>query len=249
MTPSSTPVVLITGAARRIGAGIARHLHARGLNLMLHYRQSAAEASMLADDLNRLRPGSAATHQADLLDCGQLPALVDATLKQFGRLDYLVNNASSFFPTPVGRIDEASWADLIGSNLKAPLWLAQAAAPHLQQANGAIVGIVDIHIDRPMPDHAVYSAAKAGHAAVLRTLARDLAPQVRVNGVAPGANLWPENGSLFDTSSRQAIEASIPLGRIGTPDDIAVAVGFLLLDAHYITGHVLPVDGGRSIVL
>lgn len=241
--------VLITGAARRVGAGIARGLHARGASVMLHYRGAEDAARTLAAELNRQRAGSAVTVHADLLDIPALPALIEATLSAFGRLDGLVNNASSFFPTPIGQIDEAAWDDLIGSNLKAPLFLAQAAAPALTASRGALVGLIDIHVDRPMTAHAVYTAAKAGHAATLRALARDLAPHVRVNGVSPGVNLWPEGDSVFDQDERRRIEATIPLARIGTPDDIARAVGFLLFDASYVTGQILAVDGGRSVVL
>jgi pteridine reductase len=243
-------VILVTGAARRVGATIARELHARGARLMLHYRASAAEALHLAGELNRQRPDSAATVQADLLDTAQLPAMVETCVARFGRLDGLVNNASSFFATPLGQIDVADWNDLMGSNLRAPLFLAQAAAPYLAASRGAVVGIVDIHAERPLPQFVVYSLAKAGHAQLIRSLALELAPTVRVNGVSPGANVWPEGGEHFSVDERQAIEASIPLGRVGVPADLARAVAFLLSDdAAYITGQVLAVDGGRSVVL
>ncbi|BEV72277.1 MULTISPECIES: pteridine reductase [unclassified Paludibacterium] len=243
-------VVLITGAARRVGAQIARELHARGACLMLHYRGSAAAALALAGELNHHRPDSVATVQADLLDLAQLPRLVEACIERFGRLDGLVNNASSFFATPLGEITPGHWADLMGSNLQAPLFLAQAAAPHLAATQGAIVGIVDIHADRPLKSFVVYSLAKAGHAQLIRALALELAPQVRVNGVAPGANIWPEGGEHFTAEERSAIEASIPLGRVGAPADLARAVAWLLSpEAAYVTGQVLAVDGGRSVVL
>lgn len=241
--------VLITGAARRVGAGIARHLHAQGYNVMIHYRGSQREAEALAAELVAIRPASAAVAQADLLDDAQLGGLVDATLVRFGRLDGLVNNASSFFPTPLGHINEAAWVDLMGSNLKAPMLLSQAAAPHLRRSGGAIVGIVDIHVERPLSGHLVYNAAKAGHASLIRSLALELAPLVRVNGVAPGTNLWPEEDSVFDRCERARIESSIPLGRIGQPEDLARAVGFLLFEATYVTGQILAVDGGRSLYL
>lgn len=241
--------VLITGAARRVGAGIARHLHAQGCNVMIHYRGSQLEAEALAAELDAIRPASAAVAQADLLDDAQLGGLVDATLARFGRLDGLVNNASSFFPTPLGHINEAAWVDLMGSNLKAPMLLSQAAAPHLRRSGGAIVGIVDIHVERPLSGHLVYNAAKAGHASLIRSLALELAPLVRVNGVAPGTNLWPEEDSVFDRCERARIESSIPLGRIGQPEDLARAVGFLLFEATYVTGQILAVDGGRSLYL
>ncbi|MDN0085147.1 pteridine reductase [Crenobacter sp. SG2305] len=242
-------VVLITGAARRVGAGIARHLHEHGWRLALHCRGSRAEADALAEQLNAQRAGSTMVLQADLLDNERLPGLVDATVAAFGRLDALVNNASSFFPTEVGEVTEAAWHDLMGSNLKAPLFLAQAAAPYLAACGGAIVGIVDIHAERPMKSHLVYNLAKAGHAQLIRSLAIELAPKVRVNGVAPGSNVWPEGDSFFDSKLRMEIEASIPLQRTGTPDDIARTVRFLLDDAPYITGQIIAVDGGRSVVL
>ena len=242
-------VVLISGAARRVGAGIARHLHARGVRLVLHYRGSRAAAEALAAELNAARPDSARLAQADLLDTAALPALAAQAVAAFGRLDGLVNNASSFFPTELGGIDEAAWHDLMGSNLKAPLFLAQALAPELSRRRGAIVGISDIHVERPMARHVVYNLAKAGHAQLIRSLAIELAPAVRVNGVAPGVNLWPEDERSFDAAAREAIEASIPLRRAGVPEDIAQAVAFLLLDAGYVTGQILAVDGGRSVVL
>ncbi|MGC0153922.1 pteridine reductase [Chromobacterium vaccinii] len=242
-------VALITGAARRVGAGIARLLHARGLRLVLHYRGSRADAEALAAELNAARPDSVRLVQADLLDAAALPALAEAALAAFGRLDGLINNASSFFPTEIGQIDEAAWHDLMGSNLKAPLLLSQALAPELTRRGGAIVGIADIHAERPMARHVVYNLAKAGHAQLIRSLAIELAPAVRVNGVAPGVNLWPEDAEEFGPDARARIEATIPLQRTGVPDDIARAVAFLLLDASYVTGQILAVDGGRSIVL
>ncbi|NHR07536.1 pteridine reductase [Chromobacterium haemolyticum] len=248
-TTGEQRVALISGAARRVGAGIARHLHARGLRVVLHYRGSRGEAEALAAELNAARPDSARLLQGDLLDTAALPALAAQAVAAFGRLDGLVNNASSFFPTEVGRIDEAAWHDLMGSNLKAPLFLSQALAPELAKRRGAIVGIADIHVERPMARHVVYNLAKAGHAQLIRSLAIELAPTVRVNGVSPGVNLWPEDDASFDAAERAAIEASIPLRRTGVPEDIAQAVAFLLLDAGYVTGQILAVDGGRSVVL
>ncbi|UJB32276.1 pteridine reductase [Chromobacterium sp. Beijing] len=248
-TTGEQRVALISGAARRVGAGIARHLHARGLRVVLHYRGSRGEAEALAAELNAARSDSARLLQGDLLDTAALPALAARAVAAFGRLDGLVNNASSFFPTEVGRIDEAAWHDLMGSNLKAPLFLSQALAPELAKRRGAIVGIADIHVERPMARHVVYNLAKAGHAQLIRSLAIELAPAVRVNGVSPGVNLWPEDDASFDAAERAAIEASIPLRRTGVPEDIARAVAFLLLDAGYVTGQILAVDGGRSVVL
>jgi pteridine reductase len=241
-------VVLITGGARRVGAGICRRLHAAGASLMLHYRASAGEARLLQVELNHIRTNSVALIQADLLDTGKLPSLVEQTLATFGRLDGLVNNASSFFPTPVGEITPASWEDLVGTNLRAPMFLSQAAAPALRRAQGAIVNITDIHADRPLKQYVVYSAAKAGLVGLTRSLARELAPDVRVNAVAPGPILWPDDGQ-FDEVSRQRIVSNTPLRREGTPDDIARAVHFLLADAPYVTGETIAVDGGRHIAI
>ena len=243
--PPMTPVILVTGAARRVGAEIARELHAAGARVALHFRRSRGDAETLAADLNAMRPGSAAVFQADLLDSVTLPDLVSAVVERFGRLDGLVNNASSFFPTALGQIDEAAWFDLVGSNLKAPLFLAQAAAPHLKATGGAIINIVDIHAERPLKGYPLYCAAKAGLLGLTRALAVELAPAVRVNGVAPGAIEWPDDGQ-FPAAERQAVVAHTLLGRIGAPSDIARTVRFLLFDAPYITGQIIPVDGGRS---
>ncbi|HEX5055137.1 MAG TPA: pteridine reductase [Gammaproteobacteria bacterium] len=241
------PVALITGGARRIGASIAQTLHASGFNIVLHYRSSAAEAEELVAALNRQRPESAICVQTDLLLTAQLPGLITRAVEVWGRLDALINNASSFYPTPVGDIDETAWDDLIGSNLKAPLFLSQAAVPHLKTSGGGIVNIVDVHAERPMRKYVVYSAAKAGLALLTKSLARELAPEVRVNGVAPGSILWPEHE--MPQEDRASILQRIPLQRAGTAEDIALAVKFLLLEAPYITGHILPVDGGRSLYI
>jgi pteridine reductase len=239
-------VVLITGGARRVGAAICRALHAGGAQLMVHYRTSADEARALQDELNTMRAESVALVKADLLDMAHLPNLVHETVQRFGRLDALVNNASSFRPTPVGEITEAHWDDLIGTNLKTPLFLSQAAAPHLKRSEGCIVNIVDIHVDRPMEGHPVYNAAKGGLAALTRSLARELGPEVRVNGVSPGAVLWPEAGAWSDELAKRRIVNATMLKRVGTPEDIARTVRFLVEDAPYITGQILAVDGGRS---
>lgn len=241
-------VVLITGGAKRVGAAISRRLHAAGANLMLHYRASAGEARLLQAELNHVRAGSVALIQADILDVGKLPSLVEQTLATFGRLDGLVNNASSFFATQVGDITPAAWEDLIGTNLRAPLFLSQAAAPALKRAQGAIVNITDIHAERPLKGYVVYSAAKAGLSGLTRSLARELAPEVRVNAVAPGPILWPED-SQFDELSRQRIVSHTPLKREGSPDDIARAVHFLMNDAPYVTGETIAVDGGRHMAI
>jgi len=238
---------LVTGGARRVGAAIARELHGAGASVLLHYRDSEAEASKLATELNAVRAGSAATVKADLLAPVAPKALVAAALERFARLDLLVNNASSFFPVPVGEIEASHWEELIGSNLRAPLFLSQEAAPQLARNKGAIVNIVDIHAERPLKGYPVYSVAKAGLAALTRSLALELAPEVRVNGVAPGAIAWPEDGQ-FDPEERKRILASTPLGRVGTPEDIAQAVHFLAC-APYVSGQIIAVDGGRSVYL
>jgi pteridine reductase len=236
---------LVTGAARRVGAAIARRLHAAGANVVLHYRDSATDADALAAELNAARAKSAATVKAELLAPIAPRALVSAAVDQFGRLDLLVNNASAFFPVPVGSIEASHWEELIGSNLRAPLFISQEAAPHLAKARGSIVNIVDIHAERPLEGYAVYTVAKAGLAALTRSLAIELAPDVRANGVAPGAIAWPEDGQ-FDPEERKRILATTPLARIGSPEDIAQAVHFLAC-APYVTGQILAVDGGRSL--
>ena len=240
-------VVLITGGARRVGAAICRYLHAHGASLMVHYRSSAKEARALQAELNLKRTDSVALIQADLLNLSMLPNLVGDTVKRFGRLDVVINNASSFFPTAVGEINDKAWDDLIGTNLKAPLFLSQAAVGQLKKNHGCIVNIVDIHAERPMKNYVVYSTAKAGLVNLTRSLARELAPEVRVNGVAPGAIIWPEDEAWSDELSRQRIINSTLLKRVGEPEDIAKAVHFLIADAPYITGQIIAVDGGRSI--
>ncbi len=241
-------IVLITGGAKRVGAAICRRLHAAGASLMLHYRASAGEARLLQAELNHIRANSVALIQADLLELGKLPKLVEQTVETYGRLDALVNNASSFFPTPVGDISAEAWDDLIGTNLRAPLFLAQAAAPALKKTQGAIVNIADIHAERPLKNYVVYSTAKAGLIGLTRSLARELAPEVRVNAIAPGPILWPDDPS-FDELSRQRIISHTPLRREGTPEDIAKAVQFLLADAPYVTGETINVDGGRHMAI
>ena len=240
---------LITGGAKRVGAASARLLHAAGANLMIHYRNSASEARALQAELNAVRPESVALIQADLLDIGGLPSLVNRTVATFGGLDVLLNNASSFYPTPVGTIGEADWIDLMGSNLKAPLFLSQAAAPELKKRRGCIINITDIHAERPMKSYVVYSIAKAGLVGLTKSLARELAPEVRVNAVAPGPIMWPEDDANFDEVSRQRIISHTMLKRAGDPADIALAVRFFAMDTHFVTGQVLAVDGGRSAKL
>lgn len=246
--PLSGKVILVTGAGRRIGAAISRELHASGAAVVVHYRSAAQEAQALVATLNAERVDSAVCLQADLQDIAALENLAHEAASQWSRLDGLVNNASSFYPTPLGEISEQHWEDLTSSNLKAPLFLSQAAAPYLLKNGGSIVNIVDIHAQRSLANHALYTAAKAGLASLTRGLARDMAPTVRVNGVAPGTILWPEHDvPEGDVAARRL--AGIPLQRIGQPEDIARSVRFLLSDeAAYITGQVLAVDGGASLV-
>ena len=238
---------LVTGAARRIGAAIARRLHWAGANVVLHYRGAEAEAGRLEAELNAARAASALKVKADLLAPIAPRALLGAALERFGRLDLLINNASTFYPTAVGSIEPGHWEELIGSNLRAALFLAQEAAPQLAKNCGAIVNIADIHAERPLKGYLVYSVAKAGLVALTRALALELAPEVRVNAIAPGAIAWPEDGQ-FEPRERERIVAATPLARIGSPEEIARAVHFLAT-APFVTGQVLAVDGGRSLHL
>jgi pteridine reductase len=250
-SPLTGKIVLVTGASRRIGATIARFLHAAGASLALHYRGDPAGASALVAEFEAIRPNSARGYAADLCVTNAPETLVAAVAADFGGLDALINNASSFYPTPIGQIDEAAWDDLVGSNFKAPLFLSQSAAPYLRQRQGAIINITDIHAERPLADHALYCAAKGALLTLTRALAQELGPEIRVNAVAPGAILWPENGarSAFLPAEREAIVAHTLLKREGAPEDIARAIRFLLTDAPYVTGQVINVDGGRTACL
>jgi pteridine reductase len=247
-TVMQNKVILVTGGAKRIGAAIVRELHQCGARLIVHYHRSQSEAIALVATLNQQRPDSAAAVSKDLLDIANLPAFIKEAAAIWGQLDGIVNNASSFFATPVSLMTESAWEDLIGTNLKAPLFLVQAAAPWLAERQGAIVNIADIHAQQPMREHVIYSIAKAGLVAMTRSLALELAPHVRVNAVAPGTNLWPE-GDIFAEEVKSSIINSIPLARTGAPEDIARLVHFLLNEASYITGQIINVDGGRSITL
>jgi pteridine reductase len=238
-------IALITGAARRVGAQLARTLHAEGANIAIHCHRSVEEAERLSAELNAARPASAQVFVAELRDAEQPARLVAAACERFGGLNLLINNASSFYPTPLGSITLAQWQDLMGTNLQAPLFMAQAAAPPLKASRGAIINIVDIHGLRPLRDHMVYSAAKAGLIMLTRALARELAPEVRVNAVAPGAVLWPEAG--MDEQRKERILEQTPLHRPGSPEDIARAVLFFAADSPFVTGQILAVDGGRSV--
>ena len=237
--------VLITGAAKRIGAALARGFHAAGANVAIHYHRSASEAERLRDELNTSRKNSAIATSANLLDLAQLPDIVERTVAAFGRLDVLINNASSFYPTPVGTISPEQWQDLMGTNLKAPLFLSQAAAPFLKRANGSIINMIDIHAQRPLRNHPVYSTAKAGLAMLTKSLARELGPEIRVNGIAPGPILWPEGG--IDRELEEEIISKTVLKRRGSPEDIVRTALFLAAEATYVTGQILAVDGGRGI--
>ncbi|MCE9632969.1 MAG: pteridine reductase [Methylophilales bacterium] len=250
MTSSDTQkTILITGGAKRVGAAICRLLHANGANLMIHYRSSEHEAKTLQSELNAARTDSVELIQADLLDTAALPGLVEAAVQAFGGLDVLINNASSYYPTEIGHIDLAAWDDLTGTNLRAPLFLAQAAAPYLKVRGGCIVNITDMHVEQPKIGYAVYSVAKAGLVTLTRALAKELAPEVRVNAVAPGPVLWPENNLEFDEDYRQTVIGQTLLKRLGEPENVAQAVRFLIQDAPFTTGQVLAVDGGRSLNL
>lgn len=239
-------MALITGAARRVGASIARTLHAHGARIVVHYHRSAQAAAALVAELNLQRPDSALAAAAALDDDAALQQLIARTLAHYGRLDALINNASSFYATPIGSIDATAWQDLSSSNLRGPLFLSQAAAAPLRQTAGCIVNITDIHAERPLKGYPVYSAAKAGLLGLTRALAIELAPEVRVNAVAPGAIAWPEEGDDFPAEARHAIIEHTLLKRMGSPADIARTVKFLVFDAPYITGQVINVDGGRT---
>ncbi|MBK7352970.1 MAG: pteridine reductase [Nitrosomonas sp.] len=246
---SNNKVILITGGAKRVGSAICRQLHAQGANLVIHYRSSQEEAEVFRDSLEAIRPQSVLLIKADLLNVDQFPNLIEQIVLHFGQLDVLVNNASSFFSTPIGKFTDEAWHDLIGSNLKAPLFLSQAAAPYLIKQKGCIINIVDIHVDYPLKNHVIYNCAKGGLAALTRSLALELAPDIRVNGVSPGPILWPLTGDWANASVQQEIIDRTLLKRCGEPEDIAKAVNYLINDAPFVTGQIIAVDGGRSINL
>lgn len=242
---SQYPVALITGGAKRVGAVIAHTLHAAGYDLVLHCRHSVTEAEALATELAAKRPNSALVWQADLADVQALPTLIDAAVSHYGRLDALINNASAFYPTPLGTATLAQWNELFASNAQAPFFLAQAALPALRATHGAIVNLVDIYAERALAQHPIYVMAKAALAAMTRALALDLGPDVRVNGVAPGAVMWPSDGKPY--ADQEAMLARTPLKRAGAPEDVANTVLWLLRDAPFVTGQIIRVDGGRSV--
>ncbi len=247
MSHPSRPAVLITGSARRVGAVIARTLHQAGFNLALHYRDSHEAMTKLQHDLELARSNSTYPIHANLDDIENLPSLIEKAVAHFGRLDALVNNASTFFATPVGTITAEHWQELFASNAQAPFFLSQAAAPHLKKSQGCIINLVDIYAERPLTKHPVYCMAKAALAMMTLSLAKELGPEVRVNGVAPGAVLWPEGGKVY--ADQQDLIARSALQRAGTPEDVAGAVLYLLRDAKFVTGHILRVDGGRTLLI
>jgi pteridine reductase len=246
MTASHTrPVALITGASRRVGAVVARTLHGAGYDLALHYRHSSDEAKALADELEQQRPHSTLLLQADLSDLSVLPRLIDTLLAHFGRLDALINNASAFYATPLGSATPTQWDELFASNAQAPFFLTQAAIPALREARGGIVNMLDIYAERPLKGYTLYCMAKAALSAMTRSLALELGPDIRVNGIAPGAVMWPSEGK--SDAEKNEMLSRTPLDRAGTPEDVASAILWLLRDAHYTTGHVIPIDGGRLL--
>jgi pteridine reductase len=242
---NQAPAALITGGAKRIGAEVARRLHRHGFSLAIHHRNSVNDAQQLALELNALRANSAHVLQADLAEFDRLPELIAHTIGRFGRLDVLVNNASSFFPTPIGNVTPHQWQDLFASNAWAPFFLSQAAAPHLKASKGCIINMIDIYAERPAAQHTVYCMAKAALQSMTLSLARELAPDIRVNGIAPGAILWPETGK--SEQEKNAMLAKIPLQRIGEANDIASAILWLAQEARYTTGQIIRVDGGRHL--
>lgn len=242
----SGKVVLITGGAKRIGACLAESLHAAGMQVIVHYRSSADKAHQLQEKLNARREQSCILMQCDLLQTNKLKPLIDECVRQAGRLDVLINNASAFYPTPIGETDQRQWDTLLDSNLKAPFFLSQAAAPQLRKTRGCIINLVDIYAERPLGDHAAYCASKAGLLSLTRSFAQQLAPHVRVNGISPGAILWPEN--QHNDIAQQRLLSRVPLKRTGRPQDIAETALFLIRSSPYITGHIIPVDGGRTIM-
>ncbi|MEH6549160.1 MAG: pteridine reductase [Pseudomonadales bacterium] len=249
-TDSSAKVILITGAAKRVGAAIARLFHQNGYSVAIHFLQSGDDAEILADEFNQQRNGSAAVFSGDLAQAQAMQSLAEDVVLHFGRLDVLVNNASRFFPTPVGAVSEEEWDSLLGSNLKGPFFLSQACTPALTASSGAIINMVDIYAQTPLKDHPLYCSAKAGLAMLTKNLARDLAPNIRVNGIAPGAILWPNGDSPeLNEDQKSKILGNIPMQRLGSPEDIAQTALFLADRAPYITGHIITVDGGRSVSL
>ena len=239
-------IAIVTGGAKRIGASICRRLHKANIDLIIHYKNSDKEAKLLQNELNEKRKDSASLIQADLLESKSYSKIINEAIKIYGQLNFLVNNASLYYPTNINQIDESNWNDLIGSNLKAPLFLCKEAAPFLKKNNGAIINITDVHITNPKKNYIIYSIAKSGLTTLTKSLAQELGPKIRVNAVAPGPILWPDNSNEFNESYRKKVISQTMLKKVGEVDDIAKAVEFLLLNAPFITNHILNVDGGRS---
>ncbi len=248
MNSITAGVALVTGGARRIGAQISRQLHSQGFNLLVHYHKSEQQAQQLIEELNAQRPDSALAIKADLGDNLAISQLAQQSLARWARLDLLINNASSFYPTPLGEVSEQMWDDMFASNLKAPFFLAQALAPALKASSGSIINIADIYAERPLANHSVYCIAKAGNVMLTKSLAKELAPGVRVNGIAPGAILWPEKEAVSDDIKSNLLEKTL-LQQRGKPEDIARTILFLTREAPYITGQIITVDGGRSLTI
>jgi len=248
MAPTSPGVALVTGGSRRIGRAIATHLHRRGFDIALHYHSSRESAEALAEELCRARPDSCTLFRADLRDCAQVSALAAAVTARHASIDLLVNNAAGFAPTPIATCTPDEFDDMLAANLRGPYFLVQGLLPALQPGGASIVNLLDVHVERPLRDYNAYGAAKAGLASLTRSLALELAPGIRVNGVAPGAILWPEGDGSYDDAMRERTLEQTPLGRLGDPEDIAAAVAFLACDAPFVTGQVIVVDGGRGLV-
>ncbi len=241
---NTNKVAIITGGARRIGRTVALELHKENIDIVLHYRNSAQDAAELANELNASRENSCVLVQGELNDETVLEKIITTAIEHFGRLDILVNNASSFYPTPIEKITDGQWNDLFASNLKAPAFLCKYATPELRKNNGCIVNIIDVYANRPLANHPIYCAAKAGLQSLTKSLAADLAPDIRVNGVSPGAILWPEDDS--GVAPQEVLLKRIPMNRLGDPNDIAQTIVFLSCKAPYITGQIIAVDGGKS---
>ena len=239
-------VAIITGGAKRVGAAISRRLHKANIDIIIHYRNSDTEANSLQEQLNKIRKGSASIIQADLLDPDSYSLIINEAIKVYGQLNFLINNASSYYPTNINDINELNWNELIVSNLKAALFLSKEASPFLKKSNGSIINITDAHITNPKKNYIIYSIAKSGLTTLTKSLALELGPEIRVNAVAPGPVLWPDKSSEFDALYRKKVISQTMLKKVGDADDIAKAVEFLLLNAPFITSHILNVDGGRS---
>jgi pteridine reductase len=239
-------VAIITGGAKRVGAAISRRLHKANIDIIIHYRNSDTEANSLQEQLNKIRKGSASIIQADLLDPNSYSLIINEAIKVYGQLNFLINNASSYYPTNINDINELNWNELIVSNLKAALFLSKEASPFLKKSNGSIINITDAHITNPKKNYIIYSIAKSGLTTLTKSLAQELGPEIRVNAVAPGPVLWPDKSSEFDALYRKKVISQTMLKKVGDADDIAKAVEFLLLNAPFITSHILNVDGGRS---